>query len=175
MKNLLSRTKSGRRKGSLGLVLDSDERDAAEEVASTNGLATAPAPADAVDDANHVIDAWGAEPADGDGDESPTTPLFRPALAGRPRDQTEWSPGLEGRAFTVKTALVEMRTRSSLSATATRTTCARRCDNTILRTRAAAGPSTRPRRDAVAPSVSSEATTARGEQAGRRNPRSAPV
>ena len=52
MKNLLlSRTKSGRRKGSLGLVLDSDERDAAEEVASTNGTATAPAPADAVDDA----------------------------------------------------------------------------------------------------------------------------
>ena len=43
MKNLLCRTKSGRRKGSLGLVLDSD---AAEEVvASTNGGAAAPAPA----------------------------------------------------------------------------------------------------------------------------------
>ena len=56
MKNLLSRTKSGRRKGSLGLVLDSDERDAAEEVASTNGTATAPAPADAVDDATGTAD-----------------------------------------------------------------------------------------------------------------------
>jgi hypothetical protein len=41
MKNLLCRTKSGRRKGSLGLVLDSD---AAEEVVSTNGAAAAPAP-----------------------------------------------------------------------------------------------------------------------------------
>ena len=50
MKNLLSRTKSGRRKGSLGLVLDSD---AAEEALSTNGAAAAPAPADAVEDANH--------------------------------------------------------------------------------------------------------------------------
>ena len=50
MKNLLSRTKSGRRKGSLGLVLDSD---AAEEAVSTNGAAAAPAPADAVEDANH--------------------------------------------------------------------------------------------------------------------------
>ena len=86
MKNLLCRTKSGRRKGSLGLVLDSD---AADEAASTNGAAAAPAPADAVEDANH-----------------------------------------------------------------------------------ARAP---PRRDAVAPSVSSEATTAGGEQAGRRNPRSAPV
>ena len=46
MKNLLYRTKSGRRKGSLGLVLDSD----AAEVASDNGGAAAPAPADAVDD-----------------------------------------------------------------------------------------------------------------------------
>ena len=35
MKNLLSRTKSGRRKGSLGLVLDSD---AAKEAAPTNGV-----------------------------------------------------------------------------------------------------------------------------------------
>ncbi len=50
MKNLLCRTKSGRRKGSLGLVLDSD---AAEEAVSTNGAAAAPAPADAVEDANH--------------------------------------------------------------------------------------------------------------------------
>ena len=46
MKNLLYRTKSGRRKGSLGLVLDSDT---AEEAASTNGAAAARAPADAVD------------------------------------------------------------------------------------------------------------------------------
>ena len=45
MKNLLERTKSGRRKGSLGLVLDSD---AADEAASTNGAAAAPAPSDAV-------------------------------------------------------------------------------------------------------------------------------
>ena len=51
MKNLLCRTKSGRRKGSLGLVLDSD---AADEAASTNGAAAAPAPADAVEDANHA-------------------------------------------------------------------------------------------------------------------------
>ena len=51
MKNLLCRTKSGRRKGSLGLVLDSD---AAEEAVSTNGAAAAPAPADAVEDANHA-------------------------------------------------------------------------------------------------------------------------
>ena len=44
MKNLLSRTKSGRRKGSLGLVLDSD---AADEAAFTNGAAAAPeAPAE---------------------------------------------------------------------------------------------------------------------------------
>ena len=51
MKNLLCRTKSGRRKGSLGPVLDSD---AADEAASTNGAAAAPAPTDAVDDANHA-------------------------------------------------------------------------------------------------------------------------
>ena len=51
MKNLLCRTKSGRRKGSLGLVLDSD---AADEAASTNGAAAALAPADAVEDANHA-------------------------------------------------------------------------------------------------------------------------
>ena len=47
MKNLLYRTKSGRRKGSLGLVLDSD---AALEAVSTNGAAAAPGPADAVDE-----------------------------------------------------------------------------------------------------------------------------
>ena len=63
MKNLLSRTKSGRRKGSLGLVLDSD---AAEEAVSTNGAAAAPAPADAVDDAT-------------------AGPRGTAALAGRPR------------------------------------------------------------------------------------------
>ncbi len=71
MKNLLSRTKSGRRKGSLGLVLDSD---AAEQAVSTNGAAAAPAPADAVEDANHatagpapVVDDAKAGPAPGDG------------------------------------------------------------------------------------------------------------
>ena len=80
MKNLLSRTKSGRRKGSLGLVLDSD---AAEEAAPTNGAAAAPAPAAAVDDATV--------------------------------DQTEEElRNLREALFTVKTALVEMRTRSSL-------------------------------------------------------------
>ena len=63
-----SARQSWRRKGSLGLVLDSD---AAEEAASDNGAAAAPAPADAVDDARDAL-------------------------------------------FTVKTALVEMRTRSSL-------------------------------------------------------------
>ena len=52
MKNLLCRTKSGRRKGSLGLVLDSD---AADEAASTNGAAAAPAPADAVEDDHLAI------------------------------------------------------------------------------------------------------------------------
>ena len=72
MKNLLCRTKSGRRKGSLGLVLDSD---AADEAASTNGAAAAPAPADAVEDANHatagpapaVVDDATAGPAPVDG------------------------------------------------------------------------------------------------------------
>ena len=89
MKNLLCRTKSGRRKGSLGLVLDSD---AAEEAASTNGAAAAPAPADAVDDA--------------------TGP---PPSPGGLVDQTEEElRNLREALFTVKTALVEMRTRSSL-------------------------------------------------------------
>ena len=64
MKNLLSRTKSGRRKGSLGLVLDSD---AAEEAASTNGAAAAPAPADAVDDATVEGATAGPAPVDGGG------------------------------------------------------------------------------------------------------------
>ena len=53
MKNLLSRTKSGRRKGSLGLVLDSDAAEG-----PTNGAAAAPAPADAVEDANHSDDVF---------------------------------------------------------------------------------------------------------------------
>ena len=87
MKNLLSRTKSGRRKGSLGLVLDSDAA-----IASTNGAAAAPAPADAVDDA--------------------TGP---PPSPGGLVDQTEEElRNLREALFTVKTALVEMRTRSSL-------------------------------------------------------------
>ena len=142
MKNLLSRTKSGRRKGSLGLVLDSD---AAEQAASTNGAAAAPAPADAVDDASHATvegakgaaeakgepepapparparrlpDAKGVEPGRyGDGDESPTTPLFAgpPPSPGGLVDQTEEElRNLREALFTVKTALVEMRTRSSL-------------------------------------------------------------
>ena len=95
MKNLLSRTKSGRRKGSLGLVLDSD---AAEQAASTNGAAAAPAPADAVDDAP-------AGPA----------PVGPPPSPGGLVDQTEEElRNLREALFTVKTALVEMRTRSSL-------------------------------------------------------------
>ena len=82
MKNLLSRTKSGRRKGSLGLVLDSD---AAEEAASTNGAAAAPAP------------------------------VGPPPSPGGLVDQTEEElRNLREALFTVKTALVEMRTRSSL-------------------------------------------------------------
>ena len=108
MKNLLHRTKSGRRKGSLGLVLDSD---AAEEAVSTNGAAAAPAPADAVEDANHAMtDAKGVEPGRyGDGDESPTTPLFAgpPPSPGGLVDQTEEElRDLRDALFTVKTAPV---------------------------------------------------------------------
>ena len=54
----------------------------------------------------------GVEPGRyGDGDESPTTPLFAGGLV----DQTEEElRDLRDALFTVKTALVEMRTRSSL-------------------------------------------------------------
>ena len=76
MKNLLCRTKSGRRKGSLGLVLDSD---AADEAASTNGAAAAPAPADAVEDANHSHQ----KPTRGLLDRTPAPIRCRPEVAQR--------------------------------------------------------------------------------------------
>ena len=62
--------------------------------------------------------AKGVEPGRyGDGDESPTTPLFAgpPPSPGGLVDQTEEElRDLRDALFTVKTALVEMRTRSSL-------------------------------------------------------------
>ena len=93
-------------------------RAAAREAKGAAEAKGEPAPAPPARPARRLPDAKGVEPGRyGDGDESPTTPLFAgpPPSPGGLVDQTEEElRNLREALFTVKTALVEMRTRSSL-------------------------------------------------------------
>ena len=108
MKNLLSRT----------MRRYYQSRAAAREAKGAAEAKGEPEPAPPARPARRLPDAKGVEPGRyGDGDESPTTPLFAgpPPSPGGLVDQTEEElRNLREALFTVKTALVEMRTRSSL-------------------------------------------------------------